>query len=103
NLIANSTENLANPQDPKNRIYLMGLTFCESASLTLTLSSATTALIQFKLAANQGIYDKVGGGYLLATKPNEALTVVSTGNISAIVFHIIEARYWIPSFAFQAP
>lgn len=75
------------------QVYLVGMTSSDDDAMTLTFKSGSTTLVPIQLGTNQGIYDKVNGGYYLATKRSEALIVSSNAAVT-LLCHVVEAAYF---------
>lgn len=84
-----------------NRIFLVGLNFSETSAVNLQLISNNTTIHTLELGANQGTWDKVGNGFIFATKTGEALKLQASADISSILIYTIEATTYRAPFCFE--
>lgn len=81
------------PSVGSNRVWVVAMLVSESSAGNLVLKSGSPAskTKTLELAANQGIYDKVNGGYVFSTKSGEALYVDSSMAVSSLTIKVIES------------
>jgi hypothetical protein len=88
--------NVRVPAVATNRVWLVGALMSDAAALNLTFKTATKVQT-IELAANQGIYDKVDGGFIFVGAPGETLIIRSSGAIGAsvgknLILRVLEAQ-----------
>lgn len=74
-----------------NRIWIVSMFFSESVAINMTIKSGSSKTKLLKLAANQGVYDKVGAGYLFSTLPGEPLTIATSATLSSVTIRVVES------------
>lgn len=74
-----------------NRIFVVGFVQSESNSGNVILKSETKSKT-LELAANQGIYDKTGPGFIFCSKPGETLTLQASMAIGSLTLYLVEGE-----------
>jgi hypothetical protein len=90
-LTAATDETVYTPTSSNNCVFLVGQYFSESNATNVTYKSGSETLNTGEFAANQGVYDKVQAGFILATEAGQALKINPSVDISSAIFHVIEA------------
>ena len=99
--LAAATEATILTPDAANRVFVVGLIFGETSATNLQFKSGSSAIFTLELAANQAVYDKVGDGFMFATKAGEALKLESSAVLSSVMISVVEAKLFRAPFNFE--
>lgn len=89
NLSAGVDKDIKAASSTTSRVWVVGLLMSEGTATNLTIKTLTKS-ITIELAANQGIYDKTGKGFIFAGKPGETVTFSSTADVTGLQTHMVD-------------
>ena len=71
--------------------FLIGALVSEGSATNMTFKSGSETIAILELAANQGIWDKINSGVIMAAEEGEDLVANPSVAVSAATFFVIEA------------